>query len=203
MAVDADAAGGEVMPSPDIDDVVDYDEAEEESAGGDAPTAVHRLGSPLLQAFVAGLVAVVALGTLTGWLAYRGHQSQQAKAERETYLQVARQGAVNLTTIDYQQADADIQRILDSATGQFYDEFSQRSAPFVEVVKKAQSTSQGTITEAGLESVSDDGAQAIVAVSVQTSTAGAPDQPPRSWRMRLTVQKSGSDVKVANVGFVA
>lgn len=201
MAVDADTPAGEV--TPEIADVVEYDGAEAPAVTDDVQTSAGRFMSPLLPAFVAGLVAIVALGALTGWLGFRAHQSQQIKAERETYLQVARQGAVNLTTIDYEHADADVQRILDSATGQFYDEFSQRSAPFVDVVKKSQSNSQGTITEAGLESVSGDEAQVIVAVSVKTALANAPEQQPRSWRMRLTVQKSGPDMKIANVGFVA
>ena len=42
------------------------------------------------------------------------------------------------------------------------------------VVKKAQSHSEGTITEAALESESGDQAQVLVAVTVKTSTAGAP-----------------------------
>jgi len=151
---------------------------------------------------VAGLIAVLTVGGLSGWLGYRAYQSQQAQQERELYLQVARQGALNLTTIDHQHAEADIQRILDSATGQFYDDFAARSQPFVEVVKQAQSKSVGTIAEAGLESVTGNEAQAIVAVSVNTSNAGAPEQQPRAWRMRLTVQKVGDDVKVSNVGFV-
>jgi Mce-associated membrane protein len=121
---------------------------------------------------------------------------------------------LNLTTIDYQEADTDIQRILDSATGEFYEEFAQRSAPFVEVVKQTQSKTAGTVTEAGLESVDGDKAQAIVAVNVTTSSnapgpnnaagpngAAAP-QEPRIWRMRLTMQKVGQDVKVSNVSFV-
>jgi Mce-associated membrane protein len=215
MAVDADTTARELSPpSGDsdetptaegesalncLDEVVDYDETVE----GSAPVTTGRSPSPLVLALVAGLVAVLSLGALAGWLGYRAHQSQQAKTERELYLQVARQGALNLTTIDYQHADTDIQRILDSATGQFHDEFAQRSQPFVDVVKKAQSTSEGTVTEAGLESVAGDEAQAIVAVSVKTSAAGAPEQQPRSWRMRLTVQKSGADVKISNVGFVA
>jgi Mce-associated membrane protein len=202
MAVDADTPAGEVN-TPEADDVVDYDEAEAQAVTDGSETSAHRAMSPLLPAFIAGVVAVVALGALTGWLGYRAHESQQMKAERDSYLQVARQGAVNLTTIDYAHADADVQRILDSATGQFYDEFSQRSAPFADIVKKSQSNSQGTITEAGLESVSGDEAQVMVAVSVKTAVANAPEQPPRSWRMRLTVQKSGQDMKIANVGFVA
>ena len=67
-------------------------------------------------------------------------------------LQAARQGALNLTTIDWQHAEGDMQRILDGATGQFHDEFASRSQPFIEVVKQAKSTSVGTIAEAGLES---------------------------------------------------
>ena len=124
------------------------------------------------------------------------------REQRELFLQVGRQGALNLTTIDWQHADTDVQRILDSATGTFYDDFSKRKQPFIDVVKKAQSKSVGTITQAGLESDSGDEAQVLVAVSVKTSNLGGADQAPRAWRMRITVQKMGDQAKVANVAFV-
>jgi Mce-associated membrane protein len=118
-------------------------------------------------------------------------------------VQVARQTAINLTTIDYTEVDADIKRVLDSATGAFHDEFQNRSQPFVEVVKKVQSKSEGTISEAGLLSYTKDQAQVLVAVAVKTSMAAAPaDQEPRRWRMRLTVDKTGDSAKVSNVEFV-
>lgn len=47
-----------------------------------------------------------------------------------------------------------------------------------------------------------DTAQALVAVSVQTSNAGEADPVPRAWRMRITVQRVGDRVKVSDVGFV-
>jgi Mce-associated membrane protein len=153
-------------------------------------------------ALIAGLVLVLALGGLTGWLGFRAYQSHQADELRKLYLQVGRQGALNLTTIDYGRADADVQRILDSATGTFYDDFQARAQPFVEVVKQAQSKSVGTVAEAGLVSESDNQAEVLVAVTVETSNAGAPEQAPRAWRMRITVQKVGDDVKVAKVDFV-
>lgn len=115
---------------------------------------------------------------------------------------MARQGALNLTTIDWRHADADVRRILDSATGEFYNDFSKRSQPFIEVLQQAKATTVGTVTEAGLESQTADTAQALVAVSVQTTNAGEADPVPRVWRMRITVQKVGDQVKISNVGFV-
>jgi Mce-associated membrane protein len=143
-----------------------------------------------------------ALAGLTGWLGFRAYQSHQSDEQQKLFLSVGRQGALNLTTIDWQHADADVQRILDSATGTFYDDFQKRAQPFMEVVKQAQSKSVGTIAEAGLESKSDDSAQVLVKMSVKTSNAGAPEQAPRAWRMRITVQKVGDDAKVSNVEFV-
>ena len=148
-----------------------------------------------------GLAVVVALAVLVGWLGFRAYQSHQGQAQRSEFLQAARQGALNLTTIDWQQADA-VQRILDGATGQFYDDFAKRSQPFVDVVKQAKSTTVGTITEAGLESETADTGQVLMAVTVKTSNAGAPEQDPRAWRMRIAVQKVGDQAKVSNVEFV-
>jgi Mce-associated membrane protein len=153
-------------------------------------------------ALSAALLIVISVGALAGWLGFRAHQSHQRAQERAMLLAVARQGALNLTTISYTEVDADIKRILDVATGEFYDDFQKRSAPFVEVVKQAQSKSQGTVTSAGLESVSGDTAQALVAVSVTTSNAGSAEQQPRAWRMRISVQKMGDSAKVSNVEFV-
>lgn len=92
----------------------------------------------------------------------------------EVFLQAARQTAINLTTIDFNQVDADVKRILDSATGQFYDDFSQRAQPFIEVVKQAQSKSTGSVTAVALESSTEHGAQVLVAVSVKTASAVVP-----------------------------
>jgi Mce-associated membrane protein len=183
------AETSETEDAEDIDDV------------GDEPPAKPRMSHVRL-ATIAGLVLVVALGGLTGWLGFRAYESHKADEQRKLFLQVGRQGALNLTSIDFQQADADVQRILDSATGTFYDDFQARAQPFVAVVKQAQSKSVGTIAEAGLVSESENEAEVLVAVTVKTSNAGAPEQAPRAWRMRITVEKVGDEAKVSNVEFV-
>jgi Mce-associated membrane protein len=158
--------------------------------------------TPPRLALLIGVTAGSALMALIGFLGLQAHHAEQAANLRALYLQAGRQGAVNLTTIDWHHADADVQRILAGATGTFYDDFSQRSQPFVEVVKKVQSVSTGTVTTSGLESSTDTEAQVLVAVSVQTTTNEAPQQSSRAWRMRLSIQKVGDDAKVSNVEFV-
>ncbi|BBY39993.1 hypothetical protein MMAN_41270 [Mycobacterium mantenii] len=186
------------------DDAEDYDGAVDADVDDDPKDVATEKKpiSPVRLATVLGVLLVVALTSLAGWLGFREYQARQAQRLTELLVQVGRQGALNLTTIDWQHADTDIQRILDSSTGTFYDDFSKRSKPFVDVVKKAQSKSVGTVNEAGLESQSKDEAQVLVAVSVKTSNLGAAEEEPRHWRMRISVKKVGDEAKVSNVEFV-
>lgn len=196
--------------SPELPETSDPDTADGDLAdtveavyGDEAPVVKpKRTMSHVGLATALGLVVVLALGGLVGWLGWRAYQSHEAEQQRALFLQVGKQAAVNLTTIDFEHADADVKRILDSATDTFYDDFSKRSQPFVDVVKQAKSKSTGDVTSAGVESESGDSAQVLVAVTVKTSNAGAPEQAPRAWRMRIAVKKVGTDAKVSNVEFV-
>jgi Mce-associated membrane protein len=181
-----------------VEDTEPSDEVVAAPAKAKTPMSHVKLGA------IIGTVLVVGLAGLTGWLGFRTYQSHQIDEREKLFLQVGRQGAVNLTTIDWQHADDDVKRILDSATGTFYDDFQKRAQPFTEVVKQAQSKSEGTVAAAGLvpDSITDKGADVLVAVTVKTSNAGAPDQAPRAWRMRISVEKVGDEAKVANVEFV-
>ncbi|OBA79700.1 Mce protein [Mycobacterium sp. 1164966.3] len=184
----------------DADDEADDGEADEKEPQSVEPRAPRRL-SNAGWALVASALVVAMLAGLAGWFGYRGYQKHEAQALRELFVQTARQGALNLTTINYTEAEADVQRVLDSATGAFRDDFAKRSQPFIEVVKAARSQSEGTITEAGLESQRGDSAEVLVAVAVKSRTAVG-EQAPREWRMRIQVQAVGDGAKVSNVVFV-
>lgn len=208
MAIDVDAAdeqpsrqGGADADDPD-DSVDEPDGDVDDTADGRSDTAATQRDSRMRAGLVFGSVAVVVLAGLLGWMAYRAHDSHDARQQRQMFLEVGRQAALNLTTINFTRADADVQRILDSATGRFHDDFQQRSQAFIEVVKQAQSKSEGTVTQAGLESDDGNGAQVLVAVTVKTTSAGTAEPQPRAWRMRIGVQKVGDGAKVSNVEFV-
>ncbi|HKP42700.1 hypothetical protein [Mycobacterium sp.] len=163
----------------------------------------QRKRRPAHRTAAAPVVAIViVLSALTGWLAWQAKSLHDTASRDASFVDVARQAAVNLTTIDSQHADADVRRITDSATGAFYDDFSNRSKPFVDAVEQLKSKSTGTVTAAGLESASHDDARVLVAVSVKTSSAAAPQEQLRAWRLRVTVTRVGDDVKVSNVEFV-
>jgi Mce-associated membrane protein len=178
------------------------DEPSERAAVELDDTAVGRPSPPIRLALIVGLVMVVALAGMGGWLGRQAYRIHQAAQQSDLFLQVARQGALNLTTISYIEADADIRRILESSTGTFHDDFQKRSQPFIDLITKAQAKSEGTITEAGMESADGDQARVLLAVTVKTSDSGAHDQQPRLWRMRITVQKVDQGAKVSDVVFV-
>lgn len=173
-------------------------EAEKPAASAAVPAAAHDR-----HLLVAGVLIVVVLAGLVVWLGYRGYVVHQEQKRHELFLETARQSALNLTTISYTEVDADVQRILDSATGTFFDDFQKRFQPFADVVRQAQSSSVGDITAAGVEMATKDSAQVLVVVTVKTSSPAGADQQPRSWRMRIAVERVDDAVaKVSNVEFV-
>ncbi len=178
----------------------DADAGTEPVTGDTAPERSQP--RPVRAALILGAVVIAVLGGLVGWLGMRATSSNEQAAQRDLFLSVGRQGALDLTTIEAADADGAVQRILDSSTGAFHDDFKKNSGPFVEVLKQTQSSSQGTVTEAAVESLSDDQAQVLVTVAIKTVTPGQPDQPERLWRMRIGVQKSDDGAKVSEVVFV-
>lgn len=163
-------------------------------------TAASRRSIPRRAAALVSSIVVV-LAILTGWMAYRADESHRAQQDQALFVRAGRQAAVNLTTINYAEADGDVQRILGTAAGSFYDEFRKRAPAFVDVVKQAQSKSEGSVTEAGLESMHGAVGRVLVAVSVSSSLAGTPAQQ-RNWRMRMDIEKAGDSTKVVKVEFV-
>jgi Mce-associated membrane protein len=191
MPDDAATSGGEpvVDASADPVDVVFLSPVQ-------PPVQVERI------ALVVGLVAGVVLAGLVGWLGFRAYEAHNLDTQRNLFVQAARQGAVNLLTVDYQHADADAQRILDSATGKFYDSFARRKQSYIDNAKRMRSQSIGTATDAGLESRNGDQGRVLVAVTVKSSDPAQAHQEPQFWRLRITVKKTGNVAKVSDVVFV-
>jgi len=161
-----------------------------------SPAQVDRI------ALAVGLAVGVVLAGLVGWLGFRAYEAHNLDAQRNLFVQAASQGAANLLTVDYRHADADAQRILDSATGKFYDSFARRKQSYIDNAKRTRSQLVGIVTDAGLETRNGDQGRVLVAVTVKSSDPAQTHQEPHFWRIRVTVRKTGAVGKVSDVMFV-
>jgi Mce-associated membrane protein len=177
-------------------------DASPSTASPSKPPRASRSHRQMPMAVTISLLTMLVLGGLAGWNTLRAGRSESVQHQRDVFLQAGRQAALDLTTMSYTDVDAGMQRILESSTGAFHDDFRQRSKPLADVIKRTQSRTEGTIAAAGLESVTGDSAQVIVAVSVKTADQSAAEGPPRMWRMRIGIQQIGGQAKVSNVAFV-
>jgi Mce-associated membrane protein len=153
-------------------------------------------------ALIAGLVVGVVLAGLVGWLGFRAYEAHNLDAQRNLFVHAASQGAANLLTVDYQHADADAQRILDSATGKFYASFARRKQSYIDDAKRTRSQLVATVTDAGLASRNGDQGVVLVAATVKSSDPAQTHQEPHFWRIRVTVRQTGDVGKVSDVVFV-
>lgn len=203
VAGEADGAevGGEADGSEVAGDADGATMADGADGVGEAelPPDRRALSSPPRR-LIAGALAILIV--ITGWLGWQDVQIRRAEHLRDAMVQAGRDGVVALTTIDHEQVDEDVQRILDSSTGRFRDDFAQRADSFTAAARKAQSKSVGTVSEAGVESVDGDRGRVLVTLIVMTSNSGAPEQQPKVWRTRVTVDKDDGVYKVAAVEFI-
>ncbi|MFI6367686.1 hypothetical protein ACIBG0_33610 [Nocardia sp. NPDC050630] len=200
----ADDIDRERPDSTDSDHVREQPDSVVDDSSEAAPDATKKGVGRRRRRLVRAVAALVAagVGAGIGWQQYALGEQRTLQARRQEFVAAAEQQALNLTTIRWDQADADVKRIIDGSTGAFRDDFSSRSASFADVVKQAKSTSEGTINAAGLESLDGNTAKVLIGAGITTRTVAEPNPTPKAWRMRITVEESGGKKLTSNVELV-
>lgn len=180
------------------------DSIDPEDAVDPAPAPLSSEDRRVRQALLAGLLIVAALTGLVGWLSFRTALADRGDLRRDEYLAVARRFAVDLTTVDYQNPQADVQRVLDAATGEFYQRFADRAPLLIETVTREHAQAVSSISAIGVQSQSRTGdrARVLVALSVASAHLGGLEERPHEMRMRLTMNWVDDRAKVSNVEYV-
>jgi Mce-associated membrane protein len=133
----------------------------------------------------------------------RQHQHAQAdQRHRAEFVAVARQVVVTLMSIDYNDAEGSVQRIVDNSTGPFRTEFQGAAEDFVKVSKDAKVTTKATVNAAAVESMTPDSAVVLVAASSTVTNAARAEEAPRRWRLTVDLQREGDQIKMSKVEFV-
>ncbi len=151
---------------------------------------------------VAAIVTICALLGVSGWMLWHHHDVLQKRQQSAAFVAAARQGVINLTSLDFNKAKEDVQRILDSSTGEFKDDFARRADDFASVVKDSKAVTQGSVAATAVESISKDSAVVLVLANERvTNLAGAKDEP-RAFRFRVSVLRDGDQLKISKLEFV-
>ena len=152
----------------------------------------------LLALCVAGLLLLVAAAVLA--LQLRSYA--QADDRRDAALRAASQSALNLTSIDRENFDEDVRRVLDGATGAFRTDFEKRSGELKTVLEENEVSSEGKVIEAGLVRSDDRTATALVVVDGNVRNTAVPEGRVNTYRMRLQLERQGDRWLTSMLEFV-
>lgn len=155
---------------------------------------------PATLAIIVILVAVAV--SIDMVLAHRSASQKQQRAAE--FAAAARQGVVTLTSLDFNTAKADVQRIIDNSTGPFKDDFQKTADEFIKAVEGSKVVEQGSVEAAAvdLDSMTNDSAVVLVASKTDVTNAAGAKQDPRNFRLIVTVTREGDRLKMSKVQFV-
>jgi Mce-associated membrane protein len=189
------------------DYVEDYDEADAEDHDEEYDESVTeqagwRRRLPAIAA-VATVIAICAFAAVSAYMVLQHRDATQHQQREAAFVAGAKQGVLNMISLDFNRAKEDIQRVIDGSTGQFKDDFQQRANDFISVVVQSKAVTEGTVNAAALESIN--GNSAVVLVSATSQVTNSPpgkDVPPLVWRLRVTVANVGGQCKMSKVEYV-
>jgi Mce-associated membrane protein len=177
------------------------EDAESESESARSRRRV-RLPSLSVTWKAAVIILICAFIGASGYMMWQRHETTERNQRTANFAAGARQGIVNMFSLDFNRAKDDVQRVIDSSTGQFRDDFQQRAKDFTTVVEQSKVVTQGTVNAAAVQSIDGNSALVLVAASSRiTNAAGAKDEP-RNWRLKVTVTDDAGQYKISKVEFV-
>lgn len=190
---------------PLADAAVDEDADSSQDPSAQEPDGKRqRWRRPRRNTVVGGVGLLCALALLAASaVMVRQHQGvvrkQQLAAE---YTAAARQVVATLMSIDPAKAKDDVQRILDSSTGQFRDEFKSAAEDFTKAAQSAKMATKTTVAAAAVQSMTPGSAVVLVAANSVLNAPSGPPQEPRSWRLSINLVREGGQIKMSSMEFV-
>ena len=188
-------------PSEPVAEVVDTDPPQ--PTDDVSPKKKRGLRLTTVAAVLAVLVVVAALLGGTGFMLWQHRNADQLQHRSAEFAAAARQGVVNLMSLDYTHAQESVQRVIDDSTGKFKSNFEDGAPDLIKAMTQAKIATKVTVNNAAVESMDKDSATVLVAATSQRTGADAPkeDQQPRVWRVVVSLVREGDQVKMSDVEF--
>jgi Mce-associated membrane protein len=132
------------------------------------------------------LVASLAVSGFLGWKLWQEHQvklaGQQAQQAAVTYAQV-------LTSIDSNKVDDNFRQVLDGATGEFKDMYTQSSVQLRQLLIDNKASAHGVVVDSAVQSESTNKVVVLVFIDQTVANTAAPDPRIDRSRIKMTMEK--------------
>jgi Mce-associated membrane protein len=180
-----------------------------------APPPLPALPSPpppppggLLRTVTVAVTTLLTAGLLgaTGYMVWQHQKAAELRRSAAEFTAAARQDVINLMSMDYTRAQESVQRVLDNSTGKFRANFDETADEFVKALQDEKIVTTATINDAAVEldSMTDEFAVVMVSATSRREGRQAPkeQQQPQVWRVLLTLERDGDQIKMSDVEFV-
>ena len=163
-----------------------------------------KKGDVIGVARVAGILLTAGALAVTGLMLWQHRKTADHRHLEAENVAAARQGVVNLMSIDSTAAKETVQRLIDDSTGKFQANFKDGSDDLIKAMQDAKVVTKVTVNDVAVDEIDGDTAILLVAATTERRDAQAPkeDNQPRVWRVVLTVVRDGGDIKMSDVEFV-
>ncbi|MEE2854967.1 MAG: tetratricopeptide repeat protein [Actinomycetota bacterium] len=132
------------------------------------------------------LVASLAVSGYLGWQQWQDHQ---VKAAGEQARQAAIAYAQVLTSIDSNKVDENFKQVLDGATGEFKDMYTQSSVKLRQLLIDNKATAHGVVVDSAIQSESTDRVVVLLFIDQTVTNTAAPDPRIDRSRIKMTMEK--------------
>jgi Mce-associated membrane protein len=201
----ARARAAELRRELDATDVADAADV------ADIPRAASPPPPPpagLLRTVAVAVTTLLTAGLLgaTGYMVWQHQKAAELRRSAAEFTAAARQDVINLMSMDYTRAQESVQRVLDNSTGKFRANFDETADEFVKALQDEKIVTTATINDAAVEldSMTDESAVVMVSATSRREGRQAPkeQQQPQVWRVVLTLEREGDQIKMSGVEFV-
>lgn len=132
------------------------------------------------------LVASLTVSGLLGWRQWQEHQvmiaGQQAQQAAVNYAQI-------LTSIDSNNVDQNFRQVLDGATGEFKDMYTQSSVQLRQLLIDNKATAHGVVVDSAIASASANKVVVLVFIDQTVTNMAVPDPRIDRSRIKITMEK--------------
>lgn len=153
-------------------------------------------------AYALGVLATGALIAATVFMVAQHRQAVDDRQEQAEFSAAAREAVVSLMSLDHTNAQDDVNRIIEKSTGQFKADFQAAAGDFVKISQESKVVTDVAVNATAVQKIDNGAADVLVAAASRvTNSSGAREQP-RSWRLIVSLQREGDQIKMSKVEFV-